>query len=175
MEDAIETIFAKNEKRIADSEAALAVTQEVAWSRFEDALTTKWSSLSAAIEAQNIAWENTVASRSATVAAALDLAKTTIYTAKEAMVAALDASEKEIRWAITSVYNYDTQDALNVALTEARAEMDAVCDARIESLRKTLEDVRSTWELCVVRETDSLNANTEEEQARCEAAKAANT
>ena len=151
------------------------MTQEVAWSRFEDALATKWASLSAAIEAQNIAWENTVASRSATVAAALDLAKTTIYTAKEAMVAALNASEKEIRWAITSVYNYDTQDALNVALTEARAEMDAVCDARIESLRKTLEDVRSTWELCVVRETDSLNANTEEEQARCEAAKAANT
>ena len=84
------------------------MTQEVAWSRFEDALATKWASLSAAIEAQNIAWENTVASRSATVAAALDLAKTTIYTAKEAMVAALDASEKEIRWAITSVYNYDT-------------------------------------------------------------------
>ena len=108
MDEAIKTIFAKNEKRIADSKAALAVTQEVAWSRFEDALATKWASLSAAIEAQNIAWEQTVASRSATVAAALDLAKTTIYTAKEVMVAALDASEKEIRWAITSVYNYDT-------------------------------------------------------------------
>ena len=103
------------------------------------------------------------------------MAKTTIYTAKEAMVKALDESEKEIRWAITSVYNYDTQDALNVALTEARAEMDAICDARIESLRKTLADVRSTWELCVERESNDLVANTEEELARCEAAKASNT
>ena len=175
MDAALVSIVEKNEKRLADSEAALAVTQEVAWTRFSDALDAKWDQLSAAIDAQNAAWEKTVDSRTATVTKALDTAKTTIYAAKEAMVAALDASEKEIRWAITSVYNYDTQDSLNVALTAARAEMDAICEARIESLRKTLDDVRSTWAICVERETDSLAANTAEELQRCETAKTRNT
>ena len=175
MDAALALVVEQNEARIAESQAALAVVQEEAWGRFQQALDTKWDALQAAIDAQNKAWEETTTSRTATMAAALELAKTTIYAAKEAMVASLDESEKEIRWAITSVYNYDTQDALNVALTEARAEMDAICDARIESLRQTLADVRSTWEFCVERESGLLVANTEEELARCEQAKATNT
>ena len=110
-----------------------------------------------------------------TVMDAIDKAKKNIDAAKEAMVDGLNAAEKEIRWAITSVYNYDTQNALNKALTKARAGMDATCDTRIAALNKTLEDVRDTWQSCVTAETDSLNTNTKEESDRCEASKEANT
>ena len=41
---------------------------------------------------------------------------------------ALDAEEREIRWAISSIYNYDVQHSLNEALSAARDAMDDTCD-----------------------------------------------
>ena len=88
----------------------------------------------AAIEAQYAAWTVNIEARNDTMASAAAAARQAIADAKATMVKALDSSEKEIRWAITSIYNYDYQDALNRGLDDARAAMDVICDARIDAL-----------------------------------------
>jgi len=124
--------------------------------------------MTTAIDAQNAAWAANVEARNGTMAAAVDAARATILEAKVAFLDALDAREKEIRWAITSIYNYDYQSALNDGLTAARNAMDATCEARLEDLLAQLADVEATWAAHTASETDSLNANTAEEVARCE-------
>ena len=87
----------------------------------------------------------------------------------------MDSKEKELRWAITSIYNYETQDRLNKALTKARGEMNGFSDGRMGSLMATLDDVQATWEQCVIKETDAIKANTEEEAKKCYEANVSNS
>lgn len=129
----------------------------------------------AAIDAQDAAWTANIEARNATMAGAAAAARQAIAGAKTTMVKALDASEKEIRWAITSIYNYDYQDALNHGLDDAREAMDAICDARIEALESQVVAVEAAWAVSTSSNTGSLNVNTDEEQQRCEEAKDSNT
>jgi len=64
------------------------------------------------------------------MADAVAAARATILEANRVKLEALDAEEREIRWAITSIYNYDVQHGLNEALTAARDAMNATCDQR---------------------------------------------
>ena len=120
------------------------------------------------IKSQNSKWAITVEMRNGVMAAAVDAARQTILDAKIAFLDALDAREKEIRWAITSIYNYDYQHDLNEGLTAARAALDTACEARIEDLASQIVDVEAAWASHTTSETASLNANTEEEVKRCE-------
>ena len=56
----------------------------------------------------NAKWAQTLADRTATVFGAVAAAREAIAEANRVKIAALDAEEKEIRWAITSIWNYDT-------------------------------------------------------------------
>lgn len=87
----------------------------------------------------------------------------------------MDSKEKELRWAITSIYNYETQDRLNKALTKARGEMNDMSGGRMGSLMATLDDVQATWEQCVIKETDAIKVNTEEEAKKCYEANVSNS
>jgi len=80
--------------------------------------------------------------------------------------------EKEIRWHITSVYNYDVQAELNAGLTAARAAQDAICDSRQAAFGDYLADVTADWDAFVEAETASLDANTAAATATLEEGKA---
>ena len=164
-------IFVQNEARIAASRAALGETHTMAQAEFEAALAAKWEAMTAALGAQEAAWEANVDARNMTMADAVQAARDAIADAKAASQAGLDASEKEVRWAITSIYNYDHQHALNELLTAARAAQDASCSAMFDDLNEVVDDVESTWAECAAAESGSLDANTEEETKRCEDAK----
>jgi hypothetical protein len=79
--------------------------------------------------------------------------------------------EQEIRWGITSIYNYDVQNGLNESLTQARAQQDAICEMRQAAWYAYLADVKATWDECVEAETTSLDANTADATATLEAGK----
>ena len=134
MKDAQALIIMQNEERIAASRAELETTHATAWENFQTALNAKYLALNTAIDQQNADWAAMSDARDSTIADAATAAREAIADAKATMVAALDASEKEIRWSITSIYNYDYQHALNEGLNAARAEMDATCDSRVEAL-----------------------------------------
>jgi len=171
MKDAQALIFQQNEDRLAASRAALYATHTQAEVDFNAALATKWASLTAHIETQNAAYAAVIESRNGAMSEAADAARQTILTAKVALLDALDAREKEIRWAITSIYNYDHQHALNEGLTAARDAMNAACDARVEDLASQITDIESAWSSTVASESTALDSNTEEEVVRCEDAK----
>ena len=104
---------------------------ETEWAQGQADLTAKmeekWDAMTANIAAQNAKWAETIKTRTAIVYQGVANARAAIAAAYAVKVAALDAEEKEIRWAITSVWNYDRQHALNVALTEARRVADETC------------------------------------------------
>ena len=113
---------------MARSGAEMTAELDQACSDFQVQLDSKWASMTANVEAQQASWAATLESRTATVYQALADARQAIFEAYVRKVEALDAEEKEIRWAITSIWNYDRQHALNEALTAAREAADAVCD-----------------------------------------------
>ena len=131
--------------KIADMEASWASTEashvarmaaaraemEAEWAQGQADLTAKmeekWDAMTANIALQNTKWAMTLKTRTAIVYQGVADARAAISAAYDAKVAALDAEEKEIRWAITSVWNYDRQHALNEALTEARRVADETC------------------------------------------------
>jgi hypothetical protein len=175
MQAAQDLIFEQNAARINASRDEMNAAQAQAWDEFQAALDTKWQALSDAIAAQNAAWDANVAARTETMNNAVAAARASVAQSKIDFQDAMDASEKEIRWAITSIYNYDHQHGLNEALTAARAAMDASCEARLQNCIEHINDVERTWAECTVAETASLDANTDEELARCEASKANET
>ena len=88
----------------------------------------KESYTSGTVAAQQQKWEATVTSRTTRVFTAIEKCKEKVREAQSTNISTMQAKEKEIRWAITSIYNYDTQDALNNAMTAARAEMGDLSD-----------------------------------------------
>ena len=123
----------------------------------------------------NAKWAQTLADRTATVMGAVAAARDAIAEANRVKIAALDEEEKRIRWAITSIWNYDTQHALNEALTAARAARDQEC-ADINAAREAeLEAVLAAWAATTDAEQADLDANTEASLATCDAAKQAQT
>ena len=146
---------------MAEARAEMGAAQDAAWGDFEVALGVKWDSMTANIATMNAKWEQTKADRNATLMAAVASAEQRIADANATKQAALDALEKEIRWAVTSIWNYDTQHALNEALTAARAEREAECDALNKVLRADLDAILAEWAASLVAEQQSLDANTE--------------
>ena len=120
-------------------------------------------------------WAQTLIDRTATVHGAVDAAREAIAEANRVKVAALDDEEKRIRWAITSIWNYDTQHALNEALTAARAARDQECADLNTDLAIELQAVLDAWDATTAAEQDDLNANTERSLQTCDAAKQAQT
>lgn len=103
---------------------------------------------------------------------ALEKARHNILAAKQAKVDALDAEEKEIRWGITSIYNYEVQHALTEAMDAARAAADEICNEKARELVAEVEYVENKWNECVSVETELWRANAERELERCRATKA---
>ena len=146
-----------------------------ACSDFQDQLDSKWASMTANVEAQQASWAATLESRTATVYQALADARQAIFEAYVRKVEALDAEEKEIRWAITSIWNYDRQHALNEALTAAREAADAVCDELRAGFEAQLDELRQMWDNWTVVQTADLDSNTEKALQDCDDAKVAQT
>jgi hypothetical protein len=160
MTAAQELIVAQNEARIAASQAGLDAVQGEAWDQWSATLDARWAEWNDAVDTQNATWAQIKADRTATVDQGIADAQTAFQTALDAKIAEFDRMEKEIRWHITSIYNYDHQHALNEALTAARAEQDAICDERQAAWAAYILDVEATWDACLDSESASLDANT---------------
>ena len=135
----------------------------------------KWAAMTANIAAQDAKWAETLKTRTAIVYQGVADARAAVAAAYAAKVAAFDAEEKELRWAITSVWNYDRQHALNEALTEARREADETCASMRAGFEADLEKVLADWRAFVEVQQVDLDANTAAAVAACEEAKAENT
>jgi hypothetical protein len=157
------------------SGAEMTAELDQAWSDFQAQLDSKWASMTANVEQQTAAWTATLESRTATVYQALADARQAIFDAYVRKVAALDAEEKEIRWAITSVWNYDRQHALNEALTAAREAANAECDTLRAGFEAQLDELKQMWDDWTVVQSADLDANTERALQDCEDAKADQT
>ena len=157
------------------SGAEMTAELDQAWSDFQDQLDSKWASMTANVEAQTASWTATLAARTATVYQALADARQDIHEAYVRKVAALDAEEKEIRWAITSIWNYDRQHALNEALTAAREAADAECAELRAGFEAQLDELKQMWDDWTVVQTADLDSNTERALKSCEDAKADQT
>ena len=145
----MEAVWARMEAqraaRMAAARAEMEAAQAVARADWDVALGVKWDSMQANIDAMNAKWAQTKADRTTTLFAAVADARARIAEDNRIKVAALDAEEKEIRWAITSVWNYDTQHALNEALTAAREARDAECAALNRVLEADLAAILAAW------------------------------
>ena len=177
--DAMEATWARMEAqraaRMAAARAEMVAAQSAAWGDFEVALGVKWDAMHFNIETMNAKWAQTKADRTATLFAAVADARARIAEANRVKIAALDAEEKEVRWAITSVWNYDTQHALNEALTAARAARDAECAALNRVLEADLAAILAAWDASLVAEQASLDANTQAALNTCDYAKVSQT
>ena len=160
MTAAQELIVAQNEARIADSQAGLNAVQGEAWEQWTAHLDARWAEWNAAVDTQNATWAQIKADRTATVDQGIADAQSAFQTALDTKIAEFDRMEKEIRWHITSIWNYDHQHALNEGLTAARAEQDALCDDRRAAWAAYLLSVEATWDACLVAESATLDANT---------------
>ena len=108
--------------------------------------------MTAAVNLQNMNFASEKADRQAIVYNAIETCRQAIVDARATKSAELDARQAMIRWAITSVYNYDEQNALNVALTEKRAQIEADCDSKQETAMAELDDLKTEWDTCAATE-----------------------
>ena len=167
-----ELIVDQNEARIDASQAGLRAVQEEAWEQYSTFVEHRCDEWDAAVDAQNAWWTQNLNDRTDTVNAGIAAAEKAVAEGLAIKLAEFDRMEKEIRWHITSIYNYDVQHELNEGLTQARADQDKICEQRQEDFAAYIVDVRNTWNECKDSETDSLNANTEAADARLTAGKA---
>ena len=164
-------IVQKNEDRIAASRAALDQVQEETWAEWTAAQDAKWATMTETIAALNAAKAAAIEARTATFEQALADARGAIAAAQAAKSEALDHQEEELRWSITSIYNYDVQHALNEALTAAATAQEAACVDRNAALEIKLQQIEAAWATTVEAECATYEANTAEESTRCEAVK----
>ena len=188
-----QTQYKEVSERLADMQATWAATEashaarmersraemEAEWAQAWEDLTAKmeekWANMTVNIDTMNAKWAETLAYRTAVVQQAVADARAAIAEAYDIKVAALDAEEKEIRWAITSIWNYDRQHALNEALTAARAAADAECARMRAVFEADLEKVLADWAAFTVVQQADLDANTAAAVQACEDSKAENT
>ena len=116
-----------------------------------------------------------IAARTATVNAAIDSAEATIAELSQAKRDAMAARDKEIRWAITAVYEYHWQHKLIEALDAAVASMDATCDERELGFAARVAAARSAWSTTVDTERADLVQFTAARDAECDAAQVEQT
>ena len=154
--------------RMAAARAEMESEWDQAWADLTVKMEEKWAAMTANITAQDAKWAETLKTRTAIVYQGVADARAAIAAAYDAKVAALDAEEKEIRWAITSVWNYDRQHALNEALTEARRVADETCAGYRAVFEADLEQVLADWKAFVVVQQADLDANTAAAVAACE-------
>ena len=173
MTAAQELIVEQNEARIAASQEGLDSVQAEAWDQYSAFSDARWAEWEAAVATQNETWAQVVADRTATVEQGIADAAAAIQEALDTKIAEFDRMEKEIRWHITSIYNYDVQHELNEGLTAARAAQDALCAERQAAWGAYLEEVQATWDACVDAENASNAANSAAATATLEEGKAA--
>ena len=124
-----------------------------------------------AIEEVNSTWEYKSSARTATVLRAIEEAKEVISNAETTKLEALDAEEKEIRWAISSIYNMGVQNELNTALTYAREDANKECKRLTETAYEALEEIEKSWTSHVIQLSISLSETAREAEAKCEVTK----
>ena len=167
----MEAVWARMEAqraaRMAQARADFDVVQATALAEFNEAVAVKQAAMELNVENMNATWAFTLKTRTETVYQALADARAKIAEANRVKIEALDAEEKEVRWAITSIWNYDTQNALNEALTAARAERDAECAALNAALEVELVRIEDEWNAWKVQEQASLDANRVAAVATC--------
>ena len=146
-----------------------------AWDDLTEAMAAKWAQMTINIDTMNTKWAETLATRTAIVEKAVSDARKAIADAYAIKLEKLDAEEKEIRWAITSIWNYDRQHALNEALTAARDAADAECDRLRAGFKADLDKVLADWAAFVVAQQTDLDANTAAAVQSCEDSKAENS
>ena len=89
--------------------------------------------------------------------------------------AALAARAKEIKWAISSVYEALWKKKLEGLLEEAVAAMNETCDQREAMFAERIQAARDAWNASVEAESASLAAHTAVKDAECDEAQAEQT
>jgi hypothetical protein len=101
----------------------------------------------------------------------------------EAFIAAASAQKredlakraKEIRWHITSLFEYRWKHKLGARLDIAVNEMNDICDQREAMFAARVQAARDAWTSCVAAETDALDAHTAQKDQDCDDAQAEQT
>jgi hypothetical protein len=140
-----------------------------------DYIEVKEANFNAFVAAQNAAWAQTVTDRTATVTSAIDAAEAAIAEASAAKREAIAHRNKEIRWAITAVYEYHLQHKLTEALDAAVAAMNATCDSREAGFAARIAAARAAWAETVTDETQSLADFTAARDEDCDEAQSEQT
>ena len=94
----------------------------------EASAASRMSLLDEEIERRNREFESIAATRIEIISGAIVDAQRAIAQAEAAKKDALSAQEKELRWAISSIWNADVQDDLNKKLTEQKVIVDEECN-----------------------------------------------
>lgn len=116
--------------RMAAAKTEFNVIMDRGYFNLDDEEKAKLDSLMSSIDQVNSEWEQIASTQTATVTASILDAQRGIAEASLAKQEALSAKEKELRWAISSIWNIDVQDQLNDALTIKSQEAQDEC-ARI--------------------------------------------
>jgi hypothetical protein len=77
---------------------------------------------------------------------------------------------KEIKWHISSIFEYNWKNELTDLLEAAVAAMSATCDAREAMFAERIQAARDAWDASVASETAALEAHTAVKDAECDAA-----
>lgn len=77
---------------------------------------------------------------------------------------------KEIKWHISSIFEYNWKLEITALLEAAVEAMNATCDAREAMFAERVQAARNAWNASVASETEALNAHTAVKDAECDAA-----
>lgn len=167
---------AEHDALIAESLAVLQQSLADATVKYDtDYIQVKEANFNAFVAAQNETWAQIVADRTATVMGAINDAEAFIAEQSAAKREALAARAKEIKWAISSVYEALWKKKLEALLEEAVAAMNATCDQREAMFAERIQAARDAWNASVETESASLAAHTAVKDAECDDAQAEQT
>jgi hypothetical protein len=167
---------ADHDALIEASRAQLEADLDAACDRYQnDYIQPKEDAFNAYVAAQTAAWNNTVADKTAIVMGAINDAEDFIANASAQKRADLAKRAKEIKWAISSIFEYRWKEKLSDKLDAAVAAMNAICDAREAMFAERVQDARDAWNASVDAETDALNDATAAKDQACDDAQAAQT
>jgi hypothetical protein len=171
MATAVDAAKAEHDALLEASYTELKNDLEAATAKYaSDYIAEKEANFNAYVESKRELVIQLVADRTATVNAAIDAAEATIAELSAAKRDAMAARDKEIRWAITAVYEYHWQHKLIEALDAAVASMNATCDERELGFAASIAAARAAWSTTVETERASLDDFRIARDAECDAA-----
>jgi hypothetical protein len=176
MATAVENTKAEHDALLEASYTELNASLDAATAKYQsDYIAEKEANFNAYVADMNARGNEIVATRTATVNAAIDAAEATIAELSQAKRDAMAARDKEIRWAVTAVYEYHWQHKLIEALDAAVASMSATCDERELGFAASIAAARSAWSTTVDTERASLVEFTAARDGECDAAQVEQT